>query len=80
MYVASDDRALTGTTERRSSVCPLLLLPGVLAFPNSAHFFVYPSAPFHVYTYICSDIRVKNISSDKPFVWMTQADGGWSGM
>lgn len=48
-------------------------------FTDSAHFTVFPSAPLQVYTYICSDNRMKTISSDKPFVWMTQGDGGSGG-
>ena len=47
-------------------------------FPDSAHCSVFPSVPFQVYTLdtcICNDNRVKTISSDKPFVWMTQAWG-----
>jgi hypothetical protein len=73
-------RAYTVAKERRPGVCSFLFLPRGIVFPDSAHCSVFPSAPFQVYllgTCICSDNRVKTSSNDKPFVWMTQADGGW---
>jgi hypothetical protein len=73
-------RAHTVAKERRPSVSPFLFFPRGIVFSDSAHCSVFPSAPFQVYTLgtcICSDNRVKTISNDKPFVWMTQADVGW---
>jgi hypothetical protein len=73
-------RAQTVAKERRPDVCPFLFFPRGIVFPDSAHCSVFPSAPFQVYTLgtcICSDNRVKTISNDKPFVWMTQAVRDW---
>ena len=75
-------RAYILATERRPGVCSFLFLPRGIVFPDSAHCCLFPSTAFQVYTLgtcICSDNRVKTISSDKPFVWMTQAEGSLGG-